>query len=29
MAKADDATEGKVECPDSMLWEAHEVLLPK
>jgi hypothetical protein len=29
LAKADDATEGKVECPDSMLWEAHEILLPK
>jgi hypothetical protein len=29
LAKADDATEGKVECPDSMLWEAHEVSLPK
>jgi hypothetical protein len=29
LAKADDATEGKVDCPDSMLWEAHEVSLPK
>ena len=29
LAKADDATEGKVECPDSMLWEAHEIVAPK
>jgi hypothetical protein len=29
LAKADDATEGKVECPDSMMWEAHEISMPK
>jgi hypothetical protein len=29
LARADDATEGKVECPDSMLWEAHEIVVPK
>jgi hypothetical protein len=29
LAKADDATEGKVDCPDSMLWEAHEIVAPK
>jgi hypothetical protein len=29
LARADDATEGKVECPDSMMWEAHEISLPK
>lgn len=23
-ARADDLLEGKVECPDSMLWEAHD-----
>jgi len=29
LARSDDATEGKVECPDSMMWEAHEITLPK
>jgi hypothetical protein len=29
LARGDDATEGKVECPDSMLWEAHEIVMPK
>jgi hypothetical protein len=25
-AKSDDINQGKVNCPDSMLWEAHEVV---
>jgi hypothetical protein len=29
LARADDATEGKVDCPDSALWEAHEIVAPK
>jgi hypothetical protein len=29
LARGDDATEGKVDCPDSMLWEAHEIVVPK
>ena len=24
-AKSDDSNQGKVECPDSMLWEAHAI----
>ena len=29
LARGDDATEGKVVCPDSALWEAHEIVVPK
>ena len=29
LAKADDATEGKVECPNSVIWEAHRISVPK
>jgi hypothetical protein len=29
LARDDDATEGKVACPDSMIWEAHPVVVPK
>jgi hypothetical protein len=29
LARGDDATEGKVECPNSALWEAHEIVMPK
>jgi hypothetical protein len=29
LARGDDATEGKVECPDSMIWETHAIVLPK
>jgi hypothetical protein len=29
VAKGDDLTEGKVECPDSALWEVHEIVPPK
>jgi hypothetical protein len=29
LARGDDATEGKVNCPESMLWESHEIVLPK
>jgi len=29
LARSDDVTEGKVECPDSMMWEAHRIALPK
>jgi hypothetical protein len=28
-ARADDIMEGKVECPDSMMWEAHNIVMPK
>jgi len=27
LAKADDATEGKIVCPDSEIWEVHEVIV--
>ena len=29
LAKADDATEGKVECPNSVIWEAHRIVAAK
>ena len=29
VAREDDATEGKIECPDSMIWETHEIAAPK
>ena len=29
LARADDATEGKIECPNSMMWETHEISAPK
>lgn len=29
LARGDDTTEDKVVCPESMLWEAHEIILPK
>jgi hypothetical protein len=27
LAREDDATEGKIVCPDSVIWEAHEVVV--
>jgi len=27
LAREDDATEGKIVCPDSVIWEAHDVIL--
>jgi hypothetical protein len=27
LARDDDATEGKIVCPDSVIWEAHEVVV--
>jgi hypothetical protein len=29
LARGDDSTEGKVVCPESMLWESHEIVAPK
>jgi hypothetical protein len=29
LAKADDLTEGKVECPNSVIWESHRIQPPK
>ena len=29
LAKADDATEGKVECPNSVIWESHRIVPAK
>jgi hypothetical protein len=29
VAREDDATEGKIECPDSMIWETHEITAPE
>ena len=28
LARADDATEGKIECPNSMMWETHAIAVP-
>jgi hypothetical protein len=29
LAKSDDLTEGKVECPNSVIWESHRIQPPK